>query len=56
MSPLCADLLTPTPLKDMNRYPSTIIKVAFEGADVHEETLYRLFRVGPLPLFSPDGA
>ncbi|KIJ60595.1 hypothetical protein HYDPIDRAFT_32020 [Hydnomerulius pinastri MD-312] len=30
--------------EDMNRYPSVIVKVAFEGPDVQEETLYQLFR------------
>ncbi|KAF8556910.1 hypothetical protein OG21DRAFT_506541 [Imleria badia] len=31
-------------LEDMNRYPSTMVKVGFEGPDVQEETLYDLFR------------
>ncbi|ESK85972.1 hypothetical protein Moror_9473 [Moniliophthora roreri MCA 2997] len=30
--------------EDMNRFASPIIKVVFEGPDVHEESLYRLFR------------
>ncbi|KAH7889953.1 RNA12 protein-domain-containing protein [Phlebopus sp. FC_14] len=30
--------------EDMNRYPSGIIKVAFEGPDVQEESLYNLLR------------
>ncbi|KAK7015902.1 mitochondrial escape protein 2 [Paramarasmius palmivorus] len=30
--------------EDMNRFASPIIKVAFEGPDVHEESLYRLLR------------
>ncbi|KAL4065316.1 RNA12 protein-domain-containing protein [Scleroderma citrinum] len=30
--------------EDMNRYPSTIVKVAFDGPDIHEEALYHLFR------------
>lgn len=31
--------------KDMNRYPSPIVKLAFEGPDVQEEILYELCRV-----------
>ncbi|KAI6116935.1 RNA12 protein-domain-containing protein [Pisolithus croceorrhizus] len=30
--------------EDMNRYPSTLVKVAFEGPDIREETLYHLYR------------
>ncbi|KAF5386931.1 hypothetical protein D9615_001714 [Tricholomella constricta] len=30
--------------EDMNRYASPIVKVAFEGPDVHEQSLYQLFR------------
>ncbi|EEB92239.1 hypothetical protein MPER_09280 [Moniliophthora perniciosa FA553] len=33
----------------MNRFASPIIKVAFEGPDVHEESLYRLFQPMPVP-------
>jgi hypothetical protein len=32
-------------LQDLNRYPSPIVKVAFEGPDVNEESLYELLRV-----------
>ncbi|KAF8431788.1 RNA12 protein-domain-containing protein [Boletus edulis BED1] len=31
-------------LEDMSRYPSPLLKVAFEGPDVQEEALYELFR------------
>ncbi|KAJ7582539.1 RNA12 protein-domain-containing protein [Mycena floridula] len=31
-------------VEDMIRYPSPYLKVIFEGSDVHEEELYRLFR------------
>ncbi|KAI6151037.1 RNA12 protein-domain-containing protein [Pisolithus tinctorius] len=30
--------------EDMNRYPSTMVKVAFEGPDIREEALYHLYR------------
>ncbi|TFK55018.1 hypothetical protein OE88DRAFT_1779208 [Heliocybe sulcata] len=30
--------------EDMHRYASPLVTVAFEGPDVHEEALYRLFR------------
>ncbi|KAI6036881.1 RNA12 protein-domain-containing protein [Pisolithus microcarpus] len=30
--------------EDMNRYPSTVVKVAFEGPDIREEALYHLYR------------
>lgn len=29
----------------MNRYASPIVKLAFEGPDVHEESLYDILRV-----------
>jgi hypothetical protein len=32
----------------MNRYPSPLVKVGFEGPDVQEETLYELFRASCL--------
>jgi len=32
-------------LKDMSVFPSPIVKVAFEGADVNQEKLYSLIRV-----------
>ncbi|KAF9262196.1 exonuclease [Marasmius fiardii PR-910] len=31
-------------LEDMRRFPSGLVKVSFEGPDVHEESLYNLFR------------
>ncbi|KAG7086673.1 hypothetical protein E1B28_002613 [Marasmius oreades] len=31
-------------LEDMYRFPSLMVKVSFEGPDVHEESLYNLFR------------
>ncbi|KIY67682.1 exonuclease [Cylindrobasidium torrendii FP15055 ss-10] len=31
-------------IEDMNRYPSSILKVSFDGPDVNEETLYRTLR------------
>ncbi|KAG5645040.1 hypothetical protein DXG03_007219 [Asterophora parasitica] len=31
--------------EDMNRYASPNVKVVFEGPDVHEQSLYQLFRV-----------
>lgn len=33
-------------LKDMNRYASPMLKVAFDGPDIREESLYDLLRVG----------
>ncbi|KAI6043026.1 RNA12 protein-domain-containing protein [Pisolithus marmoratus] len=30
--------------EDMNRYPSTMVKVAFDGPDIREEALYHLYR------------
>ena len=41
-------LLSLTSQQDMNRYPSTVVKVAFDGPDIHEEALFHLFRVCPL--------
>lgn len=35
-----------TLLKDMNRFPSNRLRVEFDGPDVSQETLYKLFRVG----------
>lgn len=37
-------------LKDMHRFPSPLIRIFFEGPDVHEETLYKLLRVRPILL------
>ena len=33
----------------MNRFPSPMVKVAFEGTFVNEELLYQIFRVSVLP-------
>ena len=30
--------------QDLNRFPSPIVRVSFEGSDVHEEAMYSLFR------------
>ena len=35
-------------LQDMHRYPSPMLKVAFEGPDVQEESLYEVFRASCL--------
>ena len=32
-------------LQDLNRYASPVLRVAFDGPDLPEETLYRLLRV-----------
>lgn len=37
----------------MGRFPSPVIKVQFEGPDVHEEKLYSILRVGLLLLTLP---
>ena len=42
---LLLDLMT---TQDMNRYPSPILKLVFEGPDVQEEVLYELCRVSHL--------
>ena len=42
-------LLSPqTSIQDMNRFASPILRVAFDGVDPPEETLYHTFRVFPL--------
>jgi hypothetical protein len=42
-------LLSPQiPSQDMNRFASPILRVAFDGVDPPEETLYHTFRVFPL--------
>ncbi|KAF8078176.1 RNA12 protein-domain-containing protein [Lyophyllum atratum] len=49
--------------EDMNRFASPILKVAFEGPDVHEQSIYQIFRPygriqdltepGPVPAGTP---
>lgn len=33
--------------QDLNRFPSPILRVAFEGPDIQEQKLYHLLRVRP---------
>ncbi len=35
----------------MNRYPSPIVKVAFDGPDVRDESLYNILRVSHNPCY-----
>ncbi len=35
----------------MNRFASPVVKVDFEGPDIHEEVLYDLCRVGFIIMF-----
>ena len=37
-------------IQDMNRFASPILRVAFDGVDPPEETLYHTFRVFPLSI------
>lgn len=36
--------------QDLNRFASPIVKLAFEGPDVHEECLYEILRVSLTPI------
>jgi hypothetical protein len=38
-------------VQDMNRFASPIIKLAYEGPDLHEETLYEILRVSQCSVF-----
>lgn len=38
----------------MHRFATPIVKLAFEGPEVHEEVLYDILRVSPPPSFYSD--
>lgn len=42
----------PHTAQDMNRFASPLLRVVFDGADPHEESLYHTFRVFSFPFVS----